>query len=101
MRLPGFLNRETMLVGLMLLLIAVNSALFPGIFPTVGNFTAILRSLAFDGIMVCGMMLLLVSGTFDLSVGGTFSMAGVVAGWMMKNGELPVAVSIAIALAWR
>jgi ribose/xylose/arabinose/galactoside ABC-type transport system permease subunit len=23
--------------------------------------------------MVCGMMLLLVSGTFDLSVGGTFS----------------------------
>ena len=98
MKLPGFLNRETMLVGLMLLLIAVNSALFPAIFPTVGNLTAILRSLAFDGIMVCGMMLLLVSGTFDLSVGGTFSMAGVVAGWMMKNGELPVAVSIAIAL---
>ena len=98
MKLPGFLNRETMLVGLMLLLIAVNSALFPAIFPTVGNLSAILRSLAFDGIMVCGMMLLLVSGTFDLSVGGTFSMAGVVAGWMMKNGELPVAASIAIAL---
>ena len=80
---------------------AVNSALFPGIFPTVGNFTAILRSLAFDGIMVCGMMLLLVSGTFDLSVGGTFSMAGVVAGWMMKNGEFPVPRPLPSRSAWR
>jgi ribose transport system permease protein len=98
MKLPGFLNRETMLVGLMLLLIAVNSALFPGIFPTVGNFTAILRSLAFDGIMVCGMMLLLVSGTFDLSVGGTFSMAAVTTGWLMKAG-VPVSVAVLAGLA--
>src|SRR6478609_611759 len=98
MKLPGFLNRETMLVGLMLLLIAVNSALFPAIFPTVGNLTAVLRSLAFDGIMVCGMMLLLVNGTFDLSIGGTFSMADVVAGWLMKNGEVPVFWAVVIAL---
>jgi ribose/xylose/arabinose/galactoside ABC-type transport system permease subunit len=87
-----------MLVAMMIVLVIVNSAVFPTIFPTVGNLTAVLRSLAFDGIMVCGMMLLLVSGTFDLSIGGTFSMAGVIAGWLMKNGEVPVLWAVVIAL---
>jgi ribose transport system permease protein len=97
--LSRFLTRESMLAGMMIVLIAVNSAVFPAIFPTAGNLTAVLRSLAFDGIMVCGMMLLLVGGTFDLSIGGTFSMAGVVAGWLMKNGEVPVFWAVIIALA--
>jgi ribose/xylose/arabinose/galactoside ABC-type transport system permease subunit len=92
------LTRETMLVAMMIVLVVVNSALFPTIFPTIGNLTAILRSLAFDGIMVCGMMLLLVGGTFDLSIGGTFSMAGVVAGWLMKNGEVPVFWAVLLGL---
>jgi ribose/xylose/arabinose/galactoside ABC-type transport system permease subunit len=87
-----------MLVAMMIVLVIVNSAVFPTIFPTIGNLTAVLRSLAFDGIMVCGMMLLLVSGTFDLSIGGTFSMAGVIAGWLMKNGEVPVLWAVVIAL---
>jgi ribose transport system permease protein len=98
MKRSRFLTREFMLVAMMAALIGINSAIFPTIFPTVANFTAILRSLAFDGIMVCGMMLLLVSGTFDLSIGGTFSMAGVVAGWLMKQGGAPVSVAVAAAL---
>jgi ribose transport system permease protein len=75
---------------LVLGLIAFNSVLFPRAFPTMANFPAILRGLAYDGIMACGMLLLLVGGTFDLSVGGTFSMAGVIAGWLMKNAGVPV-----------
>ncbi len=75
-------------------LIAANSILFPRIFPTTGNLSAILRGLAFDGIMACGMTMLLVGGTFDLSIGGTFSMAAVVAGWLMK--EESVAVPLAV-----
>ncbi len=99
MKPSRFLTRESMLVAMMVLLIVVNSVLFPAIFPTIGNLTAILRSLAFDGIMVCGMMLLLVGGTFDLSIGGTFSMAGVVAGWLMKQAEVPVLWAVLAALA--
>jgi ribose transport system permease protein len=99
MKLTRLMTREIMLVALMLLLIGFNSAMFPRIFPTVGNLTAILRSLAFDGMMVCGMMMLLVGGTFDLSIGGTFSMAGVIAGWLMKNGGVPVPFAVALALA--
>jgi ribose transport system permease protein len=78
----------------MIALVILNSLLFPRIFPTIANFSAILRGLAFDGMMVCGMMLLLVAGTFDLSVGGTFSMAGVVAGWLMKSQGVPVPIAV-------
>ena len=89
-----FLRREVFLVVLMIALITLNSALFPRVFPTLGNLSAILRGLAFDGIMVCGMMMLLVAGTFDLSVGGTFSMAGVIAGWLMKEAGVPVPIAV-------
>jgi ribose transport system permease protein len=88
------LRREVFLTVLMVGLIIVNSVLFPRVFPTLGNFSAILRGLAFDGIMVCGMLLLLVGGTFDLSVGGTFSMAGVIAGWLMKDAGVPVPLAV-------
>ncbi len=93
-----FLNREVLLVGLILALIVAMSILYPASFPTLGNFSAILRNLAVDGIMACGMMMLLIAGTFDLSVGGVFSMAGVVAGWLMKNAGLPVPVAVLGAL---
>jgi ribose transport system permease protein len=95
----GLLTRERILLALIAVLIAVDSALFPAAFPTVANVTAILRSLAFDGILACGMIVLLVAGTFDLSVGGTFSMAGVVAGWLMKVAGWPVPLAILAALA--
>lgn len=99
MRTTRFVGRETLLLGLMVALIAFNSVTFPSIFPTLSNFTAILRSLAFDGMMVCGMMMLLVAGTFDLSIGGTFSMAGVIAGWLMKQGGVPVFAAVLLAIA--
>jgi len=88
------LRREVFLCVLIVGLIAFNSVLFPSVFPKLGNFSAILRGLAFDGIMACGMMLLLVGGTFDLSVGSIFSMTGVIAGWLMK--EAGVAVPLAV-----
>jgi ribose transport system permease protein len=90
----GLLRREVFLSILVVGLIAFNSVLFPRVFPTVGNLSAILRGLAFDGIMVCGMLLLLVGGTFDLSVGGTFSMTGVIAGWLMKDAGVPVPLAV-------
>ena len=46
---------------------------------------AVLLNLAPVGILVCGMMLLMIAGSFDLSVGSTLAFAGVwagvVAGW--------------------
>lgn len=99
MKAQKFLRREVFLGVLMLALIGLNTALFPRVFPTVGNLSAIMRGLAFDGIMACGMMLLLVGGTFDLSIGGTFSMAGVITGWLMKEAGVPVPLAILAGVA--
>ena len=57
------LSRERLLIGIMLASIVINSILFPATFPTLANASAVLRGLAFDGIMACGMMLLLIAGT--------------------------------------
>ena len=99
MGLRRYLSRESILITLMIVLVIINSTLFPRAFPTVANLSAVLRGLAFDGIMVCGMMMLLVAGTFDLSIGSTFSMAGVIAGWLMKAANVPVPLAVAAALA--
>lgn len=68
-------------------------------FATFDNLAAVVRNMAFESILALGMMLLLVSGTFDLSVGATASMVGVVTGWLMKHAELPVPVAIVGGLA--
>ena len=36
-----------------------------------------------------GMVVLLISGMFDLSVGSMFSMAGVLTGWLLTRGQVP------------
>jgi len=94
MRFRRLLSRETLLVVLMAALVGGLSLVYPRSFPTAGNLSAVLRGLAFDGIMVCGMTILLVAGTFDLSIGGIFSLAGVAAGWLMNNGHVPVPLAV-------
>ena len=49
------------------------------------NLRAVLLNLAPIGILVCGMMLLMIAGTFDLSVGSTLALAGV---WAGRRGRL-------------
>ncbi len=97
-RLPGS-PRELGLVGLIVVTCVVAAAIYPRSFATFANFSAVMRNLALDGILASGMMLLFVGGMFDLSVGATFSMVGVLTGWLMKVGGLPVPVAIAIGLA--
>lgn len=92
-------TRETGLAGLTILLIVVSSFIYPHSFPTFGNFAAILRNLALDGIMATGMVILMAAGTFDLSVGGMFSLAGVITGLLMKDAGLPVPLAVAAGLA--
>lgn len=90
--------REAGVFLLLVLLIVVFRVLFPVSweqFATFGNFASVVRNMAFEGILAVGMMLLLVSGTFDLSVGATASMVGVVTGWLMKHAGWPVPAAVA------
>src|SRR4026209_791672 len=96
------LSRELGLLCLLILIVALFRILFPvswGYFATFENFSSVVRNMAFEGILALGMMLMLVGGTFDLSVGATASMVGVVTGWLMKKAGWPVPVAVAAGLA--
>lgn len=73
-------SRELTLFILVLVLAGLMAAIYPNNFPTASNMRAVLLNLAPVGILVCGMMLLMIAGTFDLSCGSTLALAGVWAG---------------------
>lgn len=95
----SLLTRETMLVGLTLAAVAGASLAYPTSFPKFANLSALLRSMAMDGVMACGMVVLLVSGMFDLSVGSMFSMIGVLTGWLLTQAHLPVPLAVLAGLS--
>jgi ribose transport system permease protein len=76
----------------------VVAVLYPSAFLSPGNASAVLNNLAFDGILAVGMMLLMIAGVFDLSVGAMASMTGVLAGWLMVRQGWPVPLAVAAAL---
>ena len=92
-------SRELGLAALTIFIIILFSILYPVTFKSFGNFNAILRNLAFEGILAIGMMFMLVGGVFDLSVGAMASMIGVITGWLMKNAGWPVPLAVAAGLA--
>jgi ribose/xylose/arabinose/galactoside ABC-type transport system permease subunit len=97
---PGFrLTRETVLILMTLAAMVGATIAFPQSFPTWANLTALLRNMAMDGVMACGMVVLMVSGVFDLSVGSMFSMVGVLTGWMLTSGHVPTPLAVAGGLA--
>jgi ribose/xylose/arabinose/galactoside ABC-type transport system permease subunit len=81
----GAYSREIGLAVLIVVLVAVFSLRYPATYPTWENARAVLRGLAGDGVLAIGMMLLLIAGLFDLSVGSTYSLAAVVAACLMTE----------------
>ena len=67
-------SREITLLLLVILLALAMSVVYPENFPTAANLRAVLLNLAPVGILVCGMMLLMIGGTFDLSCGSTLAL---------------------------
>ena len=93
-------SRELTLFILVVALALAMAVAYPNNFPTWPNLRAVLLNLAPVGIMVCGMMLLMIAGTFDLSVGSTLALsgvwAGVVAGWWHWPAEAGLLIGIAV-----
>jgi ribose transport system permease protein len=61
------------------------------------SLAAVMLSLTAQSIIAIGMTILLVSGTFDLSVGSTFALAGTVTAIWLKSG-LPAPLAIGLGL---
>jgi ribose transport system permease protein len=88
-----------------LLLVALNGALAlflvirePSSFPTWDNIQAVLLDSAQFGIMAVGMMILLIGGVFDLSIGATLALCGVVSATAIQDG-VPAPLGFALGLA--
>jgi ribose/xylose/arabinose/galactoside ABC-type transport system permease subunit len=80
-------SREIGLALLIVALIVTFGVKYPDDFPTWENARAVLRGLASDGVLAVGMMLLLIGGMFDLSVGSIYTLAGVVAACLMTDPQ--------------
>jgi ribose transport system permease protein len=73
----GAHSREVTLTVLIFVMIATASALYPRTFPTPNYALTVVNNLAADGVLAVGMMMLLIAGLFDLSVGSSFALGGV------------------------
>lgn len=80
------------LVGLVLLIIIV-SVSTPR-FLTGSNILNLFKSNAVNAIISCGMLLAILMGEIDISVGSTVGLTGVIAAYMITNLKLPVVVTV-------
>ena len=93
--LNKILQERVYSLGLLLVVTAlITSVIFPTTFPTFENFSQILLNLSIDTIVAVGMMLLLISGAFDLSVGSTVGFTGCLTAYLMHFHGVPVPVAL-------
>ncbi|WP_128546378.1 ABC transporter permease [Larkinella soli] len=93
------LNDRVYSLALTIGLIGLVAALvFPQTFPTFGNLSQVLLNLSIDTIVAVGMMILLISGVFDLSVGSVVAFSGGIAAYVMSTLGWPVAAGVLAGL---
>lgn len=82
---------------LVLVVFGIIMSVLSPIFMTQGNVEAILLGLSVEGIIAIGMVIVLISGGFDLSVGSTLAFAGVVTG-LALTADIAAPVAILLGL---
>lgn len=90
-------TRELMLLGVVVLMFAFMCFASPYFFSS-SNLLAVLLSLSMEAVMVVGMVSLMVSGGFDMSVGSTVALAGAIAAMLLRAG-LPIVICVTGGLA--
>lgn len=92
-------DRVFTLAGSILLLCIVMIFVFPDKFPTIDNFSQLMLNLSVDTIVAVGMMVLMIAGMFDLSVGSVVAFAGGMAGYLMYYHDVHFVIAICAGLA--
>jgi ribose/xylose/arabinose/galactoside ABC-type transport system permease subunit len=93
-------ERELLLIFLIVALVAVMAVLEPTTFPRAANLAVVLLDTAQTAILACGMMVLLIAGMFDLSIGGILAFSGIMAGLAAKNFGLHPLIAFLIGCGW-
>lgn len=84
------------IIGLILLAIIVS--LFTPKFLTVSNILNLLKSNAVNAIISCGMLLAILMGEIDISVGSTVGLTGVIGAYLITNANMGVLPTVIICL---
>lgn len=92
-------SRPLLLIVLIALLVAFMSYLYPISFLSFSNISAVLLNASQYGILVVGMAILMIGGVFDLSIGSTLALCGVVVGVLIAYAKLPPVLAILITIA--
>jgi ribose transport system permease protein len=87
-------DRPLLLIVLIAVLAIYLAIAYPATFPRFPNFAAVLLDSAQTGILTVGMMILMIGGAFDLSIGSILAFAGIVAGSMVKDWGLPAELAL-------
>lgn len=81
-----------------LVLIVIFAVWSPDLFLTGTTMKRILDESAITGIAALSVVLPLSAGVFDLSIGSTMGLCGIIAGWLLGNTGMPAAVVILLTL---
>lgn len=91
-------DRVVTLGSTILVLGIILSLVYPQQFATWDNFSQILLNLSIDTIVAVGMMILMIGGMFDLSVGSIVAFSGGLAAYLMYYHAVPVPVAVLAGL---
>ena len=93
-------ERQLLLIVLIIALIVGMSILKPDTFPRPANAAVVLLDTAQTGILACGMMVLMISGMFDLSIGGILAFSGIMAALTAKYLGFPPIPAFLVGCVW-
>lgn len=91
-------ERIYLLIILLVTVCLVAGITFPTNFLTFSNFSQILLNVSVDTIVAVGMMLLLISGSFDLSVGSVVALTACLTAYLMQVLHIPIPMAIVLGL---
>jgi ribose transport system permease protein len=94
------IDRPLLLIALIAIVSVGVGIAKPTTFPRTENLEVILLDTAQTGILAVGMMILLIAGQFDLSIGGILAFSGIIAGMAAKDAGLPPIVAFLLGCGW-
>ena len=83
----------------LVLIVIIFSALSSN-FLTPDNLLIMTRHVAMNAILAIGMLLVVLNGGIDLSVGSVVGLSGVIAGWLLEGWRIPFTDSVAYPPVW-
>jgi ribose transport system permease protein len=81
------------------LIVAIVAATMSDVFFTGRNISNLLRQIVTNGLISMGMLVVILTGGIDLSVGSIVALSSIVVSGMIQNKGLPISLAILVALS--